>query len=71
MVGDAVDALLSARELEVLRAVATGASDREAAEQLFISVRTVQSHVAHIFTKLGVTNRTAAVAAARERRILP
>ena len=57
--------LLTSRELDVLAAVAEGLSDRAVAEQLFISVRTVQTHVAHIFTKLGVTNRTAAVSAAR------
>ena len=56
---------LTARELEVLRLVGEGSSDREVAAQLFISVRTVQAHIAHMFTKLGVVNRTAAVSAAR------
>lgn len=62
--------LLTAREIEVLGLVAEGASDRDAAGRLFISVRTVQAHVAHMFTKLGVTNRTAAVSAARRLGLL-
>ncbi len=56
---------LTTRELEVLRLVADGSSDRDVAAQLFISVRTVQAHIAHMFTKLGVANRTAAVSAGR------
>lgn len=61
---------LSAREIEVLRIVAEGRTNTEAAAELFVSETTVKSHLAHIFTKLGVTSRTAAVAAARERGIL-
>lgn len=61
---------LSQRELDVLRLVASGHSNREIAEHLFISVRTVTTHVSSIFSKLGVGSRTAAVAAAQERRLL-
>ncbi|HEY7031505.1 MAG TPA: LuxR C-terminal-related transcriptional regulator [Thermomicrobiales bacterium] len=55
---------LTSRELEVLRLLVEGCSDREIAEALFISPRTAQVHVAHIFTKLNVGTRSAAVAAA-------
>ena len=61
---------LSAREIEVLGLVAAGRTNTEVAAELFVSETTVKSHLAHIFTKLGVTSRTAAVAAARERGIL-
>lgn len=61
---------LSQRESEILRALATGASNRAIAEELFISQATVKTHLVHIYTKLGVDNRTAAVAAAREKGLL-
>jgi len=59
-------ATLSARELEVLRLLATGLRDREIAESLFISVRTVEGHVARLLAKLGVSSRLAAVRAASD-----
>jgi DNA-binding CsgD family transcriptional regulator len=55
---------LSSRELEVLRLVAAGGSNRAVAEELTISVRTVERHVANIFTKLGVSSRTEAAGVA-------
>jgi non-specific serine/threonine protein kinase len=55
---------LTPRETEILRLVATGMTDSSIAEALFISVRTVQNHVAHIFAKLGVRTRAAAAVAA-------
>jgi DNA-binding NarL/FixJ family response regulator len=61
---------LSTREIDVLQLVAAGRSNSEVAASLFISETTVKSHLAHIFTKLGVASRTAAVSAARERGIL-
>ncbi|AKK09595.1 response regulator transcription factor [Corynebacterium testudinoris] len=61
---------LSAREIEVLGLVATGAKNEEIAQRLFISDATVKSHLAHIYTKLDVSSRTAAVASARESGIL-
>jgi DNA-binding CsgD family transcriptional regulator/tetratricopeptide (TPR) repeat protein len=51
---------LSRRELEVLRLVAEGKSDAEAADELFIARRTVTSHLTSIYNKLGVDNRAAA-----------
>ncbi len=61
---------LSARELEVLELVASGRSNTQIARQLHLSETTVKSHLAHIYPKLGVNSRTAAVAAARERGII-
>ena len=61
---------LSARELEVLEAVAAGRSNTEVARQLFVTETTVKSHLAHIFSKLDVTSRTAAVSTARQKGIL-
>jgi NarL family two-component system response regulator LiaR len=52
---------LSERELEVLKLAAKGMSNKEIASQLALSVRTVQSHLGHIFDKLGVSSRTEAV----------
>jgi DNA-binding CsgD family transcriptional regulator len=62
---------LTARELEVLRLLVEGRSDKEIAEALFISPRTAQGHVSHIFTKLDVSSRAAAVAAALQSGIFP
>jgi NarL family two-component system response regulator LiaR len=52
---------LSERELEVLKLAAKGLSNKEIASQLALSVRTVQSHLGHIFDKLAVSSRTEAV----------
>jgi non-specific serine/threonine protein kinase len=57
-------ASLTPREAEILRLLASGMTDPTIAEALFISVRTVENHVAHILAKLGVRTRTAAVSAA-------
>ncbi|KQR86599.1 response regulator [Microbacterium sp. Leaf179] len=56
---------LSAREIEVLRLVARGASNADVAAHLHITDATVKSHLAHVFSKLGVSSRTAAVSSAR------
>ena len=61
---------LSARELEVLGLVAGGASNGDIARALHISEATVKSHLLHIFGKLGVADRTAAVTVAVQRGIL-
>jgi DNA-binding CsgD family transcriptional regulator/tetratricopeptide (TPR) repeat protein len=57
---------LSPREAEVLALVARGGTNRAIAEQLFISEKTVTSHLTHVFAKLGVTSRAAATAFAYE-----
>ncbi|WP_320783635.1 response regulator transcription factor [Streptomyces sp. CRN 30] len=61
---------LSGREREVLALVARGASNREIARELFISEATVKTHLTHLYGKLGVNDRAAAVATAYERGIL-
>ncbi|WP_067673470.1 LuxR C-terminal-related transcriptional regulator [Nocardia miyunensis] len=61
------DTTLSHREIEVLRLVAEGHSNREIGRSLFLSETTVKSHLVHIYAKLGVKSRTSAVARARER----
>jgi ATP/maltotriose-dependent transcriptional regulator MalT len=60
---------LSAREVEVLRLVASGKTNREVARTLVISERTVARHMANIFAKLGVSTRTAASAFAFEHNL--
>ena len=62
---------LSQRELDVLALIAQGASNRDAATRLFISEATVKTHVLHIFAKLNVNDRAAAVAVGFERGLLP
>ena len=61
---------LSARELEVLSLVARGASNKEIARSLYLSEATVKSHLIHLFGKLGVTDRTAAVTVALQHGLL-
>ena len=62
---------LSPREVEILAAVARGLSNREIARALVISEATVKTHLVHVFTKLEVDSRTAAVARAREDGLIP
>ena len=61
---------LTARELDVVRLVARGASNREIARDLRISEATVKTHLLHIFEKLGVADRTSAVTTALERGLI-
>jgi len=61
---------LSPRELQVLRLVATGKTNREIATELVVSEHTVARHVQNIFGKLGVSSRTAATAFAFERDLV-
>ena len=62
---------LTARELEVLQLLAAGSPNRAIAERLVVTQDTVKKHLSHLFDKLGVANRTQAVARARELRLLP
>lgn len=61
---------LTDRERDVLRLLATGASNREMSKALFVTEATVKSHLVHIFTKLEVDSRSRAVHVARERGLL-
>ncbi|WP_049571783.1 response regulator [Nonomuraea sp. SBT364] len=61
---------LSGREVEILELLASGAGNREIARRLFITEATVKTHLVHIYGKLGVDTRTAAVTAAVERRLI-
>jgi LuxR family maltose regulon positive regulatory protein len=61
---------LSTREHEVLTLLATGHPNKAIAEELFITVDTVKRHISHVFDKLGVGNRTQAVARARSLGLL-
>lgn len=64
------DDALSKRETQILRLVADGLSNREIAEQLFLSRYTVESHVKRIYRKLAVSSRVMAVRAGRARGVL-
>ena len=61
---------LSPREIDVLQLVARGNGNREIGKQLHISTATVKTHLIHIFDKLGVNDRTAAVTVALEKGII-
>ena len=61
---------LTAREIEILQRLATGATNRQLARALFISEATVKTHLVHIYDKLGVDNRTQAVDRARTDRLI-
>jgi LuxR family maltose regulon positive regulatory protein len=61
---------LTERELELLRLVATGRSNQEIAQELFLAVGTVKKHLNNIFGKLGANSRTQAIARGRELNLL-
>jgi ATP/maltotriose-dependent transcriptional regulator MalT len=62
---------LTPRELDILSQLAKGLGNREIAQQLFISEATVKTHLGRVYAKLGVDTRAAAVAKAKEQRLLP
>jgi LuxR family maltose regulon positive regulatory protein len=62
---------LSGRELEVLRLIAAGLTNREIAARLFISLNTVKAHTRNIYGKLSVHSRTQAVARSQQLGLLP
>jgi DNA-binding NarL/FixJ family response regulator len=68
--GDSDRSALSSREMEVLQRVAAGQSNKEVGADLSISEATVKSHLIHIYQKLGVSDRTAAVTTALDRGII-
>ena len=61
---------ISPRELEVIKLIAAGANNREAAAKLFVSEATIKTHLLHVFEKLGVRDRAAAVSEAYKRRLI-
>jgi LuxR family maltose regulon positive regulatory protein len=61
---------LTGREVEILRLIAVGMRNQQIADHLFISLATVKRHIANAYRKLGVGNRTEAVARANERDLL-
>jgi LuxR family maltose regulon positive regulatory protein len=63
-------AVLSERELEILRLISSGLSNQEIADQLVIALSTVKSHVRQIFNKLNANSRTQVLARARELSLL-
>jgi DNA-binding NarL/FixJ family response regulator len=67
---DTYPAGLTAREVAVLRLVAQGATNRQIAETLFISVKTVNAHMTNILNKIGCDNRTAATTFAVQHGLL-
>jgi DNA-binding NarL/FixJ family response regulator len=69
MRGEAIGGL-SSREIDVLTAVARGHNNKQVARQLHLSEATVKTHLLHIYAKLGVADRTAAVTTALERGII-
>jgi DNA-binding NarL/FixJ family response regulator len=61
---------LSEREIEVLRLLACGHSNRQMAQQLTISARTVDHHIRHIYAKIGVSTRAAATMFAMQHHLV-
>jgi len=62
---------ITARELEILGHMATGLSNQEIADRLFISENTVKTHASRLFDKLGAKRRTQAVQIGRASRLIP
>ena len=62
---------LTDRETEVLTLLATGMSNAEIGDELFISINTVKSHLKNVYGKLGVDNRTRALSTALELGVIP
>jgi DNA-binding CsgD family transcriptional regulator len=62
---------VSDREYQVLSLLATGLSNREIAERLFVSPNTVKTHLGHLYEKLAVSRRTQAIRKAKELRLIP
>ncbi len=70
MIGPVAEDDLTDRELEVLQKLATELTGPEIARELYVSVNTLRTHTKHIFTKLGVKTRRAAVAQGAARGLL-
>jgi ATP/maltotriose-dependent transcriptional regulator MalT len=70
-VPDALAGILSVRETEALRLIASGKTNRQIAKELMVSLSTVKTHVQRIIKKLGVSDRTQASVKALELGLLP
>ncbi len=70
LTGQRHETALTPRELEVLRVIAAGGTNRSAAQRLMVSEATVKTHLLHAYEKLGVGDRAAAVRVAYERNLL-
>ncbi|MFT6866076.1 MAG: NarL family two-component system response regulator LiaR [Cyclobacteriaceae bacterium] len=68
--GSSANILLSKREIDVLMLIAEGNSNQEIADQLFVSLNTIKTHIANIFIKLNVKRRTQAIQKAQELKII-
>jgi NarL family two-component system response regulator LiaR len=62
---------ISKRELEVLHFMATGLSNQEIADKMFVSLNTIKTHTSNLFVKLDVKRRTQAIQQARSLRLIP
>jgi len=62
---------ITPRELEILNLIATGLSNREIADKLFVSENTVKTHSSRLFDKLGARRRTQAVQLGKQARLIP
>ena len=62
---------ISKREFEVLELIAAGLSNQDIADRLFVSTSTVKTHVSNVLAKLDASRRTAAIARAKQLRIIP
>jgi DNA-binding NarL/FixJ family response regulator len=70
LLGEAPPSPLSSREIEVLRAVARGGTNKQVAAELVVSEHTVARHLSNIYTKLGVVSRAAATSYAYEHALI-
>ena len=70
ILNSSIETDLSTRELEVLLNVANGLSNKELAEKLFVSLNTIKTHTANIYSKLGVKSRTQAISKAKTLNLI-
>jgi NarL family two-component system response regulator LiaR len=68
--GQKIKDLLSDREMEMLKLLATGMSNKEIAEKLYLSLRTVKAHMSNIFTKMNVASRSEALVEALRKGLI-
>jgi len=69
-INPAIETDLSSRELEVLLNISHGLSNKEIADKLFVSLNTIKTHTANIYSKLGVKSRTQAISRAKSLNLI-